>query len=46
VLVTAIGDDSEYCNVNGWTTNQVSVYCYRQDGAPINARFDVTFQSW
>lgn len=41
-LVTAYGDNNQYCAIQAWFP--ISVLCYQQGGAPIDAQFDVTFQ--
>ena len=43
VLVTAYGSDSNYCNSGGWTP--LYVQCFKQGGAPVNAQFDVSYQT-
>lgn len=43
VLVTAFGSDSSYCNSTDLPS--LHVVCFSQGGAPVNSRFDLSFQA-
>jgi hypothetical protein len=45
VLVTAYGGGANYCNVDGWSTSQISVNCFNAGGVESDTQFDVTLQT-
>lgn len=46
-MVTAYGDNSDYCNIDAWLpqTAEVNVACYAQGGAGANSDFGAVFQT-